>query len=158
MSRIALVPGSFDPITVAHVDIIRRALPLFDKLIIGIGSNVTKQSFLSLDQRQQMVNAVFANDRVKVVTYDGLTVNCCQREGAHYMVRGIRTVADFEYEKGISQLNQVLVPVIETIFILSRPGYSSISSTIVRDILRCRGDVSAFVPPEAMPFLCLSGN
>jgi pantetheine-phosphate adenylyltransferase len=152
--KIALFPGSFDPVTKAHVDILKRALSLFDKVYIGIGLNSNKQSYLSADARLAMLKAVFADEpKIEVVTYKGLTVDFCQSINANYMIRGIRTVSDFEYEKAIAQMNHALKPDIESIFILSKPGYSSISSTIVRDILRNGGDVGQFIPQEALPFL-----
>lgn len=152
--KIALFPGSFDPVTKAHVDILKRSISLFDKVVIGIGINSTKQALLSIETRQHMLEAVFANEpKVEVKTYSGLTVDYCKQIGAEYMIRGIRTVSDFEYEKAIAQMNHALVPEIESIFIVSKPGYSSISSTIVRDILRNGGDVSQFIPNEALEFL-----
>jgi pantetheine-phosphate adenylyltransferase len=152
--KIALFPGSFDPVTKAHVDILKRSLPLFDKVIIGIGLNSTKAPYLEIDVRKAMLRAVFANEpKVEVQTYEGLTVEFCKKINAKYMIRGIRTVSDFEYEKAIAQMNHALVPEIESIFIVSKPGYSSISSTIVRDILRNNGDVKQFIPPEAFDLL-----
>ncbi len=152
--KTALFPGSFDPITKAHVDILKRSMPLFDKVYVGIGVNSTKQSLLSVDKRLEMISAVFeGEDKLEMITYEGLTVNFCKKIGASYMIRGIRTVSDFEYEKAIAQMNHALIPEIESIFILSKPGYSAISSTIVRDILRYGGDVSQFVPSAAIPFL-----
>lgn len=152
--NIALFPGSFDPITKAHVDIVERSLGLFDKVYIGIGVNSTKKGLLSAGQREQMLQAVFANEpKIHVVAYEGLTVDFCKTINASYMIRGIRTVADFEYEKAIAQMNHALAPQVESIFIVSKPGYSSISSTIVREILRYNGDVSQFVPEEALIYL-----
>lgn len=152
--KIALFPGSFDPVTKAHVDILRRAIPLFDKVVIGIGLNSTKAAFLGVEKRKKMLKAVFVDDeKVEVATYEGLTVEYCKKIGAAYMIRGIRTVSDFEYEKAIAQMNHALVPEIESIFIVSKPGYSSISSTIVRDILRNNGDVRQFIPKEAFDLL-----
>jgi pantetheine-phosphate adenylyltransferase len=152
--KIALFPGSFDPVTKAHVDILRRAVPLFDKVVIGIGLNSTKAAFLDIETRKKMLSAVFADEsKVEVATYEGLTVEFCKQIGAAYMIRGIRTVSDFEYEKAIAQMNHALVPEIESIFIVSKPGYSSISSTIVRDILRYNGDVKQFIPKEAFELL-----
>ncbi|MES2872488.1 MAG: pantetheine-phosphate adenylyltransferase [Bacteroidota bacterium] len=152
--KIALFPGSFDPVTKAHVDILRRAIPLFDKVVIGIGLNSTKQAFLDIEKRKAMLQAVFADEKkVEVSTYEGLTVEFCKKIGANYMIRGIRTVSDFEYEKAIAQMNHALVPEIESIFIVSKPGYSSISSTIVRDIMRNNGDVEQFIPKEAFKLL-----
>ena len=152
--KIALFPGSFDPVTKAHVDILKRSVSLFDKVIVGIGLNSSKPSFLSSETRKKMLEAVFVDEpRVEVQVYEGLTVEFCKKINATYMIRGIRTVSDFEYEKAIAQMNHALVPEIESIFIVSKPGYSSISSTIVRDILRNHGDVSQFIPKEAKEFL-----
>lgn len=152
--KIALFPGSFDPVTKAHVDIVKRSLSLFDKVYIGIGVNSTKQGFLTISQREQMLRAVFANEpKIHVIAYEGLTIDFCRSIDANYMIRGIRTVADFEYEKAIAQMNHALAPEVESIFIVSKPGYSSISSTIVREILRYKGDVSQFIPQEALSFL-----
>lgn len=152
--KIALFPGSFDPITVAHVDILKRALPLFDKIIVGIGLNSAKQSFLSAQKREEMVKHIFyTHKNVEVQLYEGLTVDFCKKINAKYMVRGIRTASDFEYERAIAQINQTMLPDVETILLLSKPEYSSISSTIVRDILRYHGDVSPFVPKEILNLL-----
>lgn len=152
--KIALFPGSFDPVTKAHVDILERSVNLFDKVYVGIGLNSTKKPFIAPEKREQMLKAVFADEpRIEVVVYEGLTVGFCKQIGADYMIRGIRTVSDFEYEKAIAQINHELEPEIESIFIVSKPGYSSISSTIVREILKYKGDVSQFIPKEALPFL-----
>jgi len=152
--KIALFPGSFDPVTKAHVDIVKRSVGLFDKYYIGIGVNTSKQGLLSVGKREGMLRAVFGNDpRIHVIAYEGLTVNFCKSIGAEYMIRGIRTVSDFEYEKAIAQMNHALEPEIESIFIVSKPGYSSISSSIVREIIRYNGDVAQFMPKEALPFL-----
>ncbi len=152
--KIALFPGSFDPITIAHTDIVERALPLFDKIVIGIGLNSAKQGFLEADKREQIVRSIYKDhSNVIVDTYKGLTVDYCKKIQANYMIRGIRSVADFEYERAIAQINQTMMPEVETIFILSKPQYSAISSTIVRDILRNGGDASAFLPPEAYQYL-----
>lgn len=152
--KIALFPGSFDPITIAHVDILKRALPLFDKIVIGIGLNSSKQNFLSAEKREEMVKTIFAgNDNVGVQLYEGLTVDFCRKINAKYMVRGIRSASDFEYERAIAQINQTMMPDVETILLLSKPEYSAISSTIVRDILRNKGDISHFVPKEVITFL-----
>ncbi|WP_214070596.1 pantetheine-phosphate adenylyltransferase [Mucilaginibacter sp. dw_454] len=152
--KIALFPGSFDPVTKAHVDIVKRSVGLFDKLYIGIGHNSTKPGFLPVDKREQMLRAVFETEpKIHIVAYEGLTVDFSKSIGAAYMVRGIRTVSDFEYEKAIAQMNHSLAPDIESIFIVSKPGYSSISSTIVREILRYGGDVTQFIPKEALAYL-----
>ncbi|RKR83286.1 phosphopantetheine adenylyltransferase [Mucilaginibacter gracilis] len=152
--KIALFPGSFDPVTKAHVDILKRSVALFDKVYVGIGINSTKKSFLTVEKREQMLRAVFENEpKVHVIAYEGLTVNFCREIGAGYMIRGIRTVSDFEYEKAIAQMNHALEPDIESIFIVSKPGYSSISSTIVREILRYNGNAEQFIPKEALQYL-----
>jgi len=152
--KIALFPGSFDPVTKAHVDILKRSLPLFDKVVIGIGLNSTKAAYLSLEKRKEILRAVFADEaKVEVQTYEGLTVEFCKKIDAQFMIRGIRTVSDFEYEKAIAQMNHALAPDIESIFIVSKPGYSSISSSIVRDIMRNNGDVRQFIPKEAVDLL-----
>jgi pantetheine-phosphate adenylyltransferase len=152
--KVALFPGSFDPITIAHVDILQRALPLFDKIVVGIGLNSSKQSFLSAEKRQNIVSAIFASyANVEVRLYEGLTIDFCKVLNVQYMIRGIRSVSDFEYERAISQINQTMMPEVETIFMLSKPEYSAISSTIVRDILRNHGDISKFLPKEALAFL-----
>ena len=152
--KTALFPGSFDPITIAHVDILKRALPLFDKIVVGIGLNSSKQGFLSAAKREEIVKRVFAGyPSVSVELYEGLTVDFCKKINATYMVRGVRSVGDFEYEKAIAQINQTMMPEMETIILLSKPEYSAISSTIVRDILRNNGDVSKFLPEAAIPLL-----
>jgi pantetheine-phosphate adenylyltransferase len=152
--KIALFPGSFDPVTKAHVDIIRRSVSLFDKVIIGIGLNSTKQPLLEEGVRKKILEAVFSDEKkIEVTSYEGLTVDYAKKISASYIIRGIRSVSDFEYEKAIAHVNHALVPEIESIFILSKPGYSSISSTIVRDILRNKGDISLFVPKEVIQFI-----
>ncbi|RYZ99812.1 MAG: pantetheine-phosphate adenylyltransferase [Sphingobacteriaceae bacterium] len=152
--NIALFPGSFDPVTKAHVDIVKRSVALFDKIYIGIGVNSSKNSFLTIEKRQQMLRAVFDTEpKIHIIAYEGLTVDFCRSIDANFMIRGIRTVSDFEYEKGIAQMNHTLAPEIESIFIVSKPGYSAISSTIVREIMRHNGDVSQFIPKEALAYL-----
>lgn len=152
--KTALFPGSFDPITIAHVDILKRSIPLFDRVVLGIGTNSAKQGFLPIETREAIVRSVFKEyPNVEIEAYEGLTVDFCRKVEANYMIRGIRSVADFEYERAIAQINQTMMPNVETIFILSKPEYSAISSTIVRDILRNNGDVSPFLPQEALAFL-----
>ena len=152
--KIALFPGSFDPVTKAHVDIVKRSVGLFDKVYIGIGDNSSKKGLLTIEKREQMLRAVFETEpKIHIIAYEGLTVDFCRSIGAAYMIRGIRTVSDFEYEKAIAQMNHSLAPDIESIFIVSKPGYSSISSTIVREILRYNGDISQFIPKEALAYL-----
>ncbi len=147
MQRIAVFPGSFDPVTRGHESIVRRALPLFDRLIIAIGENAEKRSFFPLEKRMQWLTFLFGRDpRIRVATYSGLTVDFCLREGAGFIVRGLRTSSDFEFERGIGQMNRMMVPGVETIFLLSEPEYSALSSSIVRDILRHGGDAGLFIP------------
>lgn len=149
MQRICLFPGTFDPITFGHVDVIERAVSLFDKLVIGVGINATKQPMFTVEQRTEWIKEIFKNDpRIEVAGYQGLTVDYCKKIGANYILRGIRYVSDFEYEKAIADMNRMLVPQIETIFLTCSPTYSTISSTIVRDVIRNGGDVSMFVPKE----------
>jgi len=145
--RIALFPGTFDPVTFGHLDIIERALPLFDKLFVGIGTNASKQAMFSAEQRIIWLKDIFKKEKkVEVVKYDGLTVECCKRVDANYIVRGIRYVNDFEYEKAIADMNRSLDGNIETVFLTCLPKYTSVASTLVRDVIRNGGDVSQFVP------------
>src|SRR6478672_4742296 len=145
--RIALFPGTFDPVTFGHIDIIERAFPLFDKLYIGIGLNSNKLPMFSDKQRKQWLQDLFKDEpKIKVVVYEGLTVECCKKVKANYVVRGIRYVNDFEYEKAIADMNRSLDENIETVFLTCLPKYTSVASTLVRDVLRYGGDVSQFVP------------
>lgn len=147
MKRIGFFPGTFDPLTFGHLDIIERALPLFDKLYIGIGINSSKVPMFSADQRLEWLDKIFDKEpKIKTVIYEGLTVDCCKRVGANYILRGIRYVNDFEYEKAIADMNRSLDGNIETIFLTCLPKYTSVASTLVRDVLRYGGDVSQFVP------------
>ncbi len=149
MQRICLFPGTFDPITRGHVDVMKRAVSLFDKLIIGIGINSSKEPMFSVEQRCNWVKEIFRNDtRIEAVGYTGLTVDFCRQIGAQYILRGIRYVSDFEYEKAIADMNRMLAPDIETLFLTCSPEYSTISSTLVRDVIRNKGNVSLFVPEE----------
>ena len=147
MQRICLFPGTFDPLTLGHVDIINRALPLFDKIIVGIGSNTSKAPMFSDQQRLNWINEIYKDeDRVEGAVYEGLTINFCQKIGAHFILRGIRYVSDFEYEKTIADANRTLDRSIETVFLTGEPKYTSVASTIVRDIIRNGGDASHFLP------------
>ncbi|HOE03625.1 MAG TPA: pantetheine-phosphate adenylyltransferase [Bacteroidales bacterium] len=147
MKKIALFPGSFDPFTVGHESIVKRALPLFDTIIIGIGVNEAKHDFFPLLSRVEWVKSVFAEDpSVQVTTYSGLTIEFCKKIGAQYLIRGLRTSADFEFERAVGQVNKVLDNRVETIFLLTRPEHSFISSSIVRDVYKNGGDIRSFIP------------
>jgi pantetheine-phosphate adenylyltransferase len=148
MKKTALFPGSFDPFTVGHEAIVRRALKLFDEVIIAVGANESKKGGLfSLESRMAMIRKVFEGEpRVRVDHYDGLTVDFCRLKGAGFLLRGLRTSADFEYERAIAQVNKAMAPDIESVFLLTAPEHTPINSTIVKDILRHGGDASKFVP------------
>jgi pantetheine-phosphate adenylyltransferase len=147
MKKIAVFPGSFDPFTIGHEAIIRRAISLFDEIIIAVGANALKRNFYSLETRKEMISKVFENDpSVTVDHYEGLTVDYCRRKGAGYLLRGLRTSADFEFERAIGQVNKAMAPEIESVFLLTGPEHSFINSTIVRDIIINGGDASRFVP------------
>jgi pantetheine-phosphate adenylyltransferase len=145
--RICLFPGTFDPVTLGHTDIIDRALPLFDKLVIGIGRNANKKPMFSEKQRLKWLRDIYKNNpKVEALVYDGLTVDCCNQVGANFILRGIRYVNDFEYEKAIADMNRSIDHKIETIFLTCLPQFTSVASTLVRDVLRNGGDVSQFLP------------
>lgn len=147
MDRICLFPGTFDPVTLGHLDIINRAMPLFDKLVIGIGRNINKVPMFSENLRLQWLTDIYRDEpRVKAVVYDGLTVNCCKRVGANFILRGIRYVNDFEYEKAIADMNRSIDGHIETVFLTCLPQFTSVASTLVRDVLKHGGNVSQFLP------------
>lgn len=150
-NRICLFPGTFDPVTFGHIDIIDRALSLFDKLYIGIGINSNKEPMFSPQQREQWLEEIFKNEsKVEAVIYEGLTVECCKKIDANYILRGIRYVSDFEYEKAIADMNRSLDENIETVFLTCLPKYTSVASTLVRDVIRNGGDVSQFVPDAVL--------
>jgi pantetheine-phosphate adenylyltransferase len=147
MNKIAVFPGSFDPITKGHESIIQRALPLFDKIIVAIGVNAAKEGFFPAERRKQWIEKIFAEDKkIEVKTYKGLTIDFCKQEKANYILRGLRTSADFEFERVIAQMNHAMNKSIETVFILSTPELSAINSTAIRDIIRNGGDATQFVP------------
>lgn len=149
MDKIAVFPGSFDPITVGHFSIIERALPLFDKIIIAIGENSSKTSLFSIEQRKKWIVELFKNEqKISVEVYNGLTINFCKKHQSKYLIRGLRTSADFEFERSIGQCNKKLYPEIETVFLLTLPEHTFITATIVRDIYKNGGDIKNFVPDE----------
>ncbi|HPG10803.1 MAG TPA: pantetheine-phosphate adenylyltransferase [Chitinophagaceae bacterium] len=147
MSKICLFPGTFDPVTLGHVDIINRAIPLFDKIIVGIGLNAAKAPMFTSEQRLKWINDIYKDEeKVEGAIYEGLTIDFCKKIGAHFILRGIRYVSDFEYEKTIADANRQLDNTIETIFLTGEPKYTSVASTIVRDIIRNGGNASHFLP------------
>ena len=147
MKRTAVFPGSFDPFTIGHESIALRALPLFDELIIAVGINSHKSNMFSVEKRVNWIKKVFAKEkRIKVDSFTGLTVDFCKKNKANFILRGLRTSADFEFEKAIGQMNTVISKDIETVFILPLPEHSAINSTIIRDIIRNNGNASPFIP------------
>ena len=151
MERIAIFPGSFDPITIGHVDIIQRALPLFDKIIISVGSNSAKKYFFNLEKRIQWIKKVFIkNPKIEVKSYNKLTVQFAKDSNARFLIRGLRNISDFEFEKTMAHANSELNPSIESVFLLTKPKYSFITSTVVRDTIRNDGDYRKFVPNQVV--------
>ena len=149
MSKIAIFPGSFSPFTIGHQSIVDRALPLFDKIVISIGINAEKPQYFSIDKRVQWIKNVYNNNpKIDVKQYKGLTVDFCKKEHADYILRGLRDSHDFKFEKNIAHMNKELNPNIETVFIITPPKISHISSSIIRDIIKNGGDVSKFIPKE----------
>ena len=142
----AIFPGSFDPITLGHFDIIERGVTLFDELIIAIGVNASKKYMFSLEDRKKFIEECFKHEpKIKVVTYEGLTVDFCQKNNVEFILRGLRNPADFEFEKAIAHTNRDLAP-IETVFLLTAAKTSYIASSIVRDVIRNNGDYTKLVP------------
>jgi pantetheine-phosphate adenylyltransferase len=145
--KICLFPGTFDPITLGHTDIINRAIPLFDKIVVGIGLNNAKTPMFTAEQRLEWIAEIYkAEPKIEGAFYEGLTVDFCKKINANFILRGIRYVSDFEYEKTIADANRTLDKNIETIFLTGEPKYTSVASTIVRDIIRNNGDASFFLP------------
>jgi len=149
MEKVAVFPGTFDPFTVGHESVVNRALSLFDRVVVAVGMNLSKKNLFSLEQRVGMINDVFRNEkRIEVVGYEGLTVDFCNKIGAKFLLRGLRTAADFEYERAIGQINKAMKPDIETVFLLTSTEHTPVNSTIVRDILINGGDASKFIPQK----------
>ena len=147
MKRIAIFPGSFDPFTIGHESIVQRAIPLFDQIVIMIGYNANKKSFFPIEKRLKWINQVFKDEKnVEVRTHEGLTVDFCKEVGAQYILRGIRTSSDFEYERAIAQVNKKMHPEIESVFLLTLPEHTPVNATIIRDIVSHGGDASMFLP------------
>lgn len=151
--RIALFPGSFDPFTIGHESIVERALPLFDEIVVAIGVNYNKLTLTTIEDRLKWINGIFRNEpRVKVVAYDGLTVDAAKKYGARFMLRGVRMIQDFEYEKNLAEVNRALSG-IETVLLYTLPEYSHISSSIVRELVKYGQDVRAYLPRNCDPAL-----
>lgn len=147
MSNVALFPGSFDPFTIGHESIVQRSVDLFDKIYIGVGHNDNKKTYFSLETRVEMIRDVFKNHpKIEVTQYSDLTIDLCRRIGARFILRGLRTSSDFEYERAIAQVNKAMMPDIETVFILTMPEHTAINSSIVREIIRYGGDANKFMP------------
>ncbi len=148
-NKIALFPGSFDPFTIGHESIVRRALPLFNQIVIAVGYNTNKKGFFPLEDRLKWIKNVFGDDeKIEVDTYEGLTIDFAKAKGAQYILRGIRTSSDFEYERAIAQMNRAMCPEIESVFLLTLPEYTHVASAIVRDIILHGGDASMFLPAK----------
>lgn len=145
--KIALFPGSFDPFTIGHESVINRALPLFDEIIIAIGTNTKKRAYFPVETRLEMIREVFRDlPEIRITSYSNLTVDFCRECGAQYLLRGLRTAADFEYERAIAQINKAMFPELESVFLLTLPEHTPITSTIIREVIRHGGDASKFVP------------
>lgn len=152
MSKIALFPGSFDPITLGHVDIIERAVPLFDEIKIAVGTNSAKNYLFPIEQRVEWIEQTFAHEpKISVITYEGLTVDFAREQGVQFLLRGLRNPADFEFEKAIAQANREMVPDLETVFLLTSARFAYISSSIVREVYNHGGDFQKFVPITVQP-------
>ncbi len=146
-NRIAVFAGTFDPVTMGHVDVVRRAAPLFDEIIIAIGVNTAKKTLFSLEKRTEWLGRTFSDlSNIRIEHYEGLTVNFCESVGAKYLLRGLRNGTDFDYEAHIAQLNKSLDSKIETVFMMTSPEFSFISSTLVRDLVIHQGDYQPYVP------------
>jgi pantetheine-phosphate adenylyltransferase len=148
MKKIAVFPGSFDPYTKGHHDIVMRSLEIFDEVIIGIGYNSAKKNrYFDIELMVEKIKSIYVgNDRVRVVVYNELTSSLAKNEGARFLVRGLRNTTDFEYENTISQMNRNLYPGLETVFLITSPEFAAVSSTIIREVHRYGGDVSPYLP------------
>ena len=147
MEKISVFAGSFDPFTIGHESIVRRGFTLFDRIIVAIGYNANKKGFFPLEERLKWIKQVFENDKqVSVDFYEGLTIDFCKKVNAQYLLRGIRTSADFEYERSIAQVNKAMAPEVESVFLLTSPEYTPVTSSLVRDIILHGGDASKFLP------------
>ena len=147
MTKVAVFPGSFDPFTVGHESVVLRALSLFDKIIIAVGYNANKKSLFSIEQRLAIIRKVFENEpRIEVISFEGLTVDLCRRINVLYILRGLRTSDDFEYERAVGQVNKAMNPEVESVYLLTAPEHSFVNSSVVREIIMHNGDPSQFIP------------
>lgn len=147
MKKIAFFPGSFDPFTKGHADIVERGLRLFDEIIIGIGTNTNKKRYFEIDVIEREIKGAFSNDpRIKIVHYDDLTASVAKKYGAQFILRGLRNTTDFEYENTISQVNRQLAKDLETVFLITAPELAPISSTIVRELHKFGADITPYIP------------
>jgi pantetheine-phosphate adenylyltransferase, bacterial len=147
MERVAVFPGSFDPFTVGHESVVLRGLSLFDRIIVAIGQNTTKHNRFTVEQRIRMIKEIFADEpRIDVIAFEGLTVDFCKSINAKFILRGLRTSADFEFERAIGQMNKMMNDNIETVFLLTSTSHTPINSSIVREIMQNDGDVTPFIP------------
>ncbi len=147
MKKIAVFPGSFDPFTIGHNSIVERAIPLFDKIIVAIGFNDSKQGFFPVEKRKMWIEKIFSNQSaVEVQIYNGLTIDFCIKNEAGFILRGLRTSSDFEYERAIAQVNKIMLSSLETVYLLTLPEHTAISSSIVREIIKYKGDASKLLP------------
>lgn len=151
MLKTALFPGTFDPFTNGHAEVVSKGLNLFDRIVIAIGVNAAKKEMFSLEQRMEWIKAVYRNtDQISVVSYSGLTLQICEEVGAQFILRGLRTVSDFEYERQIALVNESLNPGLQSVFVMSGQEHSIISSTIIRDLIRHGGEFKQYVPAEVI--------
>ena len=146
MKKIAFFPGSFDPITKGHEDIVRRAISMYDEIVVALGTNSSKNYMFSTEQRFNWIKETFSDcPSVKVINYEGLTIDACKKHNAKFILRGLRNSNDYEYEKNIAMMNQAMAADIETVYLNTRPELAAISSTIIRDIIKNQGNTEAFL-------------
>lgn len=152
--RVAIFPGSFDPVTKGHEDVVRRAIPLFDKIVVAVGQHSSKKGMFSVAERLKMLSATFEDcPTVEVAAFEGLTADFAKSQGANFLLRGVRNGVDLSYEQTIAQMTRAMHPSLDTVILLTDPQHAAIHSTVVRDVLHHGGDVSSFVPKAALPWL-----